>query len=188
MADGVTGLEGRAIDGLVRVELSGPRGMITLRGDLSSSAIKNAATGVSGVDFPGQRECNCVDERGIGWMSPDELLVMVPYADIPKALQMIETTLEAEHALAADVSDARSLFTISGSQSRDVLAKLAPVDLSPAAFKPGEFRRTRLAQVPAAFWMRDNDTFELICFRSVSEYVSGLLTTAARPSTSPNFF
>jgi len=40
-----------------------------------------------------------------------------------------------------------------------VMAKLAPVDLVPGQFEPGMIRRTRISQVPAAFWMKDEQTF-----------------------------
>ena len=41
------------------------QGMITLRGDLSTSAVKNAATGVAAVDMPARGQANCVEDRGI---------------------------------------------------------------------------------------------------------------------------
>jgi len=40
-------------------------------------------------------------------------------------------------------------------------------------------RRTRFAQVPAAFWMQDDNSAEVVAFRSVAAYVFGLLKTAA---------
>jgi len=76
---------------------------------------------------------------------------------------------------------ARAVFRISGDKAREVICKLAPVDMSPKAFPAGHFRRTRLAQTPAAFWMPDAQTVELICFRSVADYVFGLLSRAAMP-------
>ncbi|MGC1503573.1 MAG: sarcosine oxidase subunit gamma, partial [Sulfitobacter sp.] len=42
------------------------------------------------------------------------------------------------------------------------------------------FRRTRLAQVPAAFWMPDAETVQIICFRSVAQYVFDVLNVAAQ--------
>jgi sarcosine oxidase subunit gamma len=69
-----------------------------------------------------------------------------------------------------------------------VLAKGAPVDLAPAAFGVGDFRRTRLGQVAAAFWMPAPDTFELMCFRSVAGYVADWLANAARPGSLAGYF
>ncbi|WP_212526095.1 sarcosine oxidase subunit gamma family protein [Actibacterium sp. MT2.3-13A] len=188
MSEPVSALDGAACEGFARVAEQGPRGMITLRGDLASVAVKNAATGVAGVDFPGQRECHVVGERGLAWMSPDELMVMLPHAEVPAAVATMTGALSGEHSLVADVSDARALFRIEGPGAREVLAKLAPVDLSPAAFAPGMIRRTRLAQVPAAFWMAGAETFELVCFRSVAQYVFDLLKGAAAPGGEVGYF
>ena len=43
------------------------------------------------------------------------------------------------------------------------------------------FRRTRMAQVPAAFWLDEAGNFHLICFRSVADYAFELLKVSAQP-------
>mgnify|MGYP001042425399 FL=1 len=113
-------------------------------------------------------------------MSPDELLVMVPYAQAAEVVDQIDKALSGTHYLAENVSDARALIFVEGPYAREVIAKLAPADLHPDSFKPGDFRRTRLGQVAAAFWMRDEDTFEVICFRSVAGYTFDLLAASAQ--------
>jgi len=87
-----------------------------------------------------------------------------------------------------DVSDARAVFDLSGPRARDVLAKLCPVDLSQDTFTVGMFRRTRMAQVPAAFWLRGPETFRIVCFRSQAQYVFDLLKVAAQPGSAVEFF
>ena len=181
-------MPGAAFDGLARIEEVGLQGMITLRGDLASTAVKKAATGVAGVDMPGQGEETCVGPRGIFWMSPDELLVLCPYDTVAANLTKMHKTLGKAHALAVDVSDARASFRTSGPGAREVLAKLCPVDLSPEAFRPGMFRRTRMAQIPAAIWMRDAETFQIVCFRSVAVYAFGILKAAADPAAAVGAF
>ena len=52
-----------------------------------------------------------------------------------------------------------------------------PVDF--AEFEAGDFRRSRLSQVAAAVWKTQNGDFELVCFRSVAQYVFDVLTTAS---------
>ena len=71
---------------------------------------------------------------------------------------------------------------------REVMAKLAPVDLAPASFTPGMFRRTRIAQVPAAFWMPQEGVFRVVCFRSVAQYVFDVLCVAAQPGSEVGAF
>lgn len=166
----------------------GLQGMITLRGDLSAPKVKSAATSVAGGKMPIQGECTTIDARGIAWMSPDEVLVMCAYDTVTANLTKMQKALAKTHALVVNVSDARAVFEVSGPNAREVMAKLCPVDLSPETFKPGMFRRTRMAQVPAAFWMRDAETFQIICFRSVAEYVFGILKTASQPESKVGYF
>lgn len=188
MSEVVSALQGQSFAGFVTVKDAGPRGMITLRGDLASAALKKAATGVTGAGFPGSGKAKFKGDSGICWMSPDEVLILCPYAEVPEALSKLESALAGMHHLIANVSDARALITVSGADAREALAKLTPADLSPNAFGPGGFRRTRLAQVPAAFWMRDEMTFQVVCFRSVAQYVFDVLAMSARPGSEVAFF
>jgi len=187
MSEAVSALAGAVYDGLVRIEEAGPRGMITVRGDLSAAALRKAVTGVIGAAFPGQGEANFKDQAGICWMSPDELLVLCPHDKAPGAVAQMEKALARSHYLVADVSDARALFTLSGVDTREVLAKLCPADLSRAAFRPGSIRRSRLAQVPAAFWMHEDETVGVVCFRSVARYAFDALSTAAAPGSAVRY-
>ncbi len=180
MSNAVSALQGKVAPGEVTIRDAGLRGMITLRGDLANSKLKAVCTRVTGVDFPEKSNANCVGEKGLCWMSPDELLVLVPYTEVHQALKLIDKALKGTHYLAENVSDARALLYVEGTFAREVMAKLAPVDLHPATFKPGDFRRTRLGQVAAAFWMRDEDTFEVVCFRSVAGYAFDLLAASAK--------
>ncbi len=179
MSEPVSAMAGASHDGIVRVEDAGLHGMITLRGDLSSAKLKKAVKAAVGADVPAQRMIASAGEKSVAWMSPDELLLLVPYSEVGDILSGLETALAGEHFLAVNVSDARAVFALRGGQVRDVLAKLAPVDMAHDAFKPGDFRRTRLAQIAGAFWMPDNETIMIVCFRSVAEYAFNLLKTAA---------
>jgi sarcosine oxidase subunit gamma len=187
MSDAVSALGGVTwSDGIAAVQDIGPVGMITLRGD--HSAVRKAATSVTGTDMPGQREASFTGDRGICWMSPDEVLLVGPHDKVAADLTKLKKALGDTHALADDVSDARAVFRLSGPHAREVMAKLSPVDLAPGSFEPGMFRRTRLAQVAAAFRMVDAETFEIVCFRSVAQYVFDLLRTAAQPGSEVGYF
>lgn len=174
--------------GIAKIEEIGLQGMITLRGDLSKAAVKKAATSVTGVEMPALGYANYDGASGICWMSTDELLVLCPYDQVADTLAKMHTALGKAHALAVDVSDARASLRVSGLNAREVMAKLAPVDLSPEAFKLGMFRRTRMAQVAAAFWMADDATFQIVCFRSNAQYVFDLLKVAAQNGSEVGFF
>jgi sarcosine oxidase subunit gamma len=152
--------------------------MITLKGDLAAPALAAAVEAVTGCAVPGRRGIEAAGEARVGWMAPDELLLIVPRGAVPGALATLAERLGETHHLAADVSDMRAVFRVEGAGAREVLAKLCPVDLAPGAFGKGELRRTRLAQVPAAFWMEEDD-FTVVCFRSVAAYAFGVLAGAA---------
>jgi sarcosine oxidase subunit gamma len=62
------------------------------------------------------------------------------------------------------------------------------VDMAPGAFGPGQFRRTRLAQIPAAIWMQDEGVMQIVCFRSVAQYAFDLLKNAATPGSEVGLF
>jgi sarcosine oxidase subunit gamma len=163
------------------------QGMISLRGDLSSAKLKSALKSVTDAGVPARGRISLSKTGGVAWMSPDELLILTPYAKTPATVAKLTKALGTEHALVVDVSDARAVFRLKGAGWRDVLGKLTPADLSSDVFTKGQIRRTRIAQVAAAFWMVDKDTADLVCFRSVATYVSDLLALSAKDGAEVGF-
>lgn len=189
MSDPVTALSGTRMDtGIATVTEVSLQGMITLRGDLADPAVHKAATLVLPGDMPGPGTARIEGDKGVAWMSPDELLVLCPYDDVVPLLDKMHKALGKTHALAVNVSDARASFRVSGDHAREVLAKLCPVDFSPDRFTSGMFRRTRIAQVPAAIWLSDKDNLQVICFRSQAQYVFDLLTVSAQEGSAVDIF
>ena len=179
MSDPVSALNGASFQGFATIREIGPLGMITLRAK-GLKSLDKAIKAVTGTKTPAQRRIEINGDRACGWMSPDEYLLILPYAETGAALAAIGAALKGQHYLAETVSDARAVFCIEGAKADQVLAKLSPVDF--AALEAGELRRTRAAQVAAAFW-KDGDGFTLVCFRSVASYVMGLLSHSAMPGS-----
>lgn len=177
MSDPVSALGGATYQGFATLREIGPLGMITLRCK-DQKNLEKAVKAAVGTKLPAQRRIELSGDSACGWMSPDEYLLVMPYATVDKALSAIAKALKGQHHLAVDVSDARAVFRVEGPQAADVLRKLCPVDID--QLQPGELRRTRAAQVPAAFWKQDGG-FTLVCFRSVASYVMGILSHAATP-------
>ncbi len=193
MSDPVSALNGASFEGLVTIADRGPVGMITLCGDLSTAAMAKAVDTALGLPIPPMgriQPAKGVSEGQAAWMSPDEILLILPYGQVSTALRSLEKSLKGEHHLAENLSDARALFSVTGSDPlvREVLAKLSPADLHPAAFKPGDFRRSRLAQVAGAIWMPAAGQINVVCFRSVAAYVYDLLCNAADPAAPVDYF
>lgn len=188
MSDVALALGGASFEGLVKIEELAGQGMITLRGDLTDKAIVKAVKDVFGVTLPGTRETAFDGANGALWMSPDEALLLCPYEEARQRADELTARLTKAHALVVNVSDARAVFRLKGAMLREVIAKLAPVDMSPEAFTPGMVRRTRMAQVAAAFWMDDASTARVVCFRSVAAYMFGILSNAADEASAVNHF
>ena len=184
MSEPVTALNGVRYDsGLATVTEMPSQGMITLRGDLASGEIRKTLQTILSCDMPDPGQIRFAEDRALAWMSPDELLVLAPYNEVPDVLAKTTKGLATTHALALNVSDARASFRLEGQHAREVLAKLCPVDLALDVFREGMFRRTRMAQVPAAFWLCGDEAFQIVCFRSQSRYVFDLLCVAAQPGS-----
>ncbi|MDA8586375.1 hypothetical protein N9L47_08915 [Rhodobacteraceae bacterium] len=176
-------------DPLIRIEDASPMGMVTLRAELNDGKAASALA-FSGLEIPAPHQVTGTPEKGVLWMSPDELMIMT----LPDASDAMVATLneafEGTHSLAVNVSDARSAFRLKGRDAlvREVLAKLTPADMRPASLPVGRLRRTRLAQVPAAFWFTGDGEAMLICFRSVGGYVFDLLSKVAEEGTEVGYF
>lgn len=167
-------------DGYVTVSEDAPSGMLTLRGDLSSKPFVTALKKSVSTDMPASCQIVHDGQMSVGWMSPDELLILTAYDQVAGLEAGLRKSLGKRHFLVADVSDARVSFTLSGDKVREVIAKLAPVDLAPGHFAPGAFRRTRFGQISAAFWLISETEARVICFRSVAEFMFNQLSAAAR--------
>jgi sarcosine oxidase subunit gamma len=171
----------------IAIKEAGLQGMVTLRGDFSDPAMREAAEAAAGVAAPETRKVVRSGDRALAWMAPDELLLLLPYAEADAAAAAFEAKLEGRPGMAVTVSDARALFRLTGEGAREVIAKGAPVDLSRAAFGPGDLRRSHLGQLAAAFWQvsESPEVFEVICFRSVAGYVFDWLVDSAEAETLP---
>lgn len=188
MSEPVSALNKAGFTGISEIEECGLQGMITLRGEMSLAAVKKAATTASGETLPAPLKVSGGLGGGLAWMAPDELLVMCPHDMAGDKVAQMTKNLGKAHGLAVNVSDARAVFRVSGTGAREVLAKLCPLDLAPDAFQPGDFRRTRMAQIPAALWMEEGGSIAIICFRSVAQYAFDLLQTAAQEGSETGYF
>ncbi len=185
MSDPVSALNGIVFEGpLVSVKELGAVGMVTIRGDFASKPFAAAIKKVCGGPIPAQRKF----EGCLGWMSPDELIWTGDYADAAGIASALANELGDEHHLAVNVSDARAVFRLTGQGARELIAKGAPVDMSPASFSPGDLRRTHIGQVAAAFWMNDDEGLTLVCFRSYAGYLFDWLSASAKDGATPGLY
>lgn len=175
MSNAVSALQGASSNGSVTVREAGLCGMVTLKADLKAAA--KAVKEVTDQAMPEARRIT-KGTMSVAWMAPDEVLILCDHAEADAVVAKLTRALKDTHHLAVNVSDARAIFMVEGGAIKDVLGKLTPADLG--ALEPLEMRRSRLAQIAAAFWI-EGDTATVICFRSVAQYAFDLLTRAAAP-------
>ena len=188
MSNAVSAMQGASFKGSISVQDAGLQGMITLRGDLQSELLAKAVKTAVGVSIPKVGTINSGKKGSAAWMSPDEVLLLVDYANADAIIAKLEKTITSEHILAVNVSDARAVFTLEGPAIRDVLAKGSPANMSADALSIGDTRRTRLGQLPVAFWLSTEHTATVVCFRSVGEHVYNWLRTAGQKGAVPNYY
>ena len=170
----------RSYSGYVKVSEKTAVGMLTVRGDFRSSKFKTFFTKAVGTKLPKEREV-ILARNNVAWMSPDELLILCDYGDVSNLIQNLQIELKGQHHMLVNVSDARALFEVSGSGIREVIAKLAPVNI--ATLEIGEIRRTRFSQIAAAFWLTSETSLSIICFSSVADYMFDLLKISSMPNS-----
>ena len=126
MSNAVSALNGKVYAGFAEMSEAGLQGMITLRADLAAPEVKAAVKKVTGCAMPEPRRIVTTGGKAAAWMSPDELMLLVPYKDAPAAVAQLDKALAKSHALACDVSDARVLFRVTGAKAADSAAKAVP--------------------------------------------------------------
>jgi sarcosine oxidase subunit gamma len=84
-------------------------------------------------------------------------------------------------AALSDQSDSRLIVALSGPAARATLAKLAPIDLHPRAFRDGETAVTLLGHIGGQVTLIDDrPTYELMVSRSYAgSFLHSLLDAAA---------
>mmetsp|Transcript_31984 Transcript_31984/g.41166 ORF Transcript_31984/g.41166 Transcript_31984/m.41166 type:complete len:112 (+) Transcript_31984:59-394(+) len=103
MSKAVSALDGVTFDGFAKVEETGLRGMITVRGDLASKEMAAAVKAATGAEMPVLRKITSGDKGAVAWMSPDELLVVVDYDAANATVATLTDALKDSHALVANV-------------------------------------------------------------------------------------
>ena len=173
-----TAMNGARATGYVDVSEAPATGMITLRGDLADAGVQKAVKATMGAGVPATLAITDADVGQILWMSPDELMIVCAYDQADHVVADLIAALGDTHSMVVNVSDARAVFDLNGSATPEIIAKLAPIDMK--FMQTGTVRRTRFAQIPAAFWMTSNDSARIICFRSVAKYMFNQLRNSAQ--------
>ena len=121
-----------------------------------------------GLTFPEPGVCHEAKGLRLAWSGLDQAFLIGSAPD-----QSL-----GRHAALIDQSDAWTHLGIEGAAARDVLARLVPIDLSPAACPKGSARRTLLGHMSALILHPGGDRFEVLVFRSMAQSAVHDLTRA----------
>lgn len=170
------------VPGIVALRDSGFFGQIDLRGDPTDSSYLAEVRQVLGLDLPTSANTVAVSgDRAALWLSPDEWLIMVPFATRAQTIDDLKRALAGKHVSITDVSSNRTILELSGSKSREVLAKGCGLDLHPRAFKAGQCAQTVVARSQAVIWQVDETpTYRVLVRPSFAAYLTDFFIDAMK--------
>ena len=166
-----------------RVEVGGPvrPALVSLRVGAEASPAVEAALGAAlprpaGLATRNGSVTATVTVFGLG---PDEWLVRVPPDGEERWLERLEAAAAGSFAAAVLVSDAWSVFTVTGPDALDVLAQSTGVDVHPSAFPTGRAVRAGFARISALIHrLDDRPSFDVYVDASLSLYTGRWLESA----------
>ncbi len=180
------------LDGAAVIERGGVRlaenpdvGKVNLRGDAGDAAWLAAIQTAVEIDLP-QAPNTSTETPPLSalWLAPDEWMLVCAGGSEPDVIASLEAALADFHASVVDVTDARTVFRLSGAGARDLLAKGCALDLHPRAFGLGDVAQTMLAKAAVILHQTTDDAdaagpvFDIYVPRSFADYLWIWLTDA----------
>jgi sarcosine oxidase subunit gamma len=165
----------------VTIGRSPPTQLIAIRVRADDVAARAAVVEALGMELPSEPQRPSV-ARGsrIFWVAPDHFLLAVGTDGRATAAQLCDA-LRVWHIAVLDVTDTRTVFTVSGPAARELLAGGTGVDLHPRAFRTGGAALTRFAALSVLLTqISEVPAFELFAERAAEEYLWKWLNDAAR--------
>jgi len=171
---GLNALASQKTDGAgITLGESAHRGIINIRGDATDGAFTAAVKNATGCDLP--IAANTVASAGdvrILWLGPNEWWVVGTDARRAGLLDGLRQAFAGQHTNVTDVSESRTVITMSGPAARDVLARGISNDLHPRAFGPGQCIQTSLSRANVLLHQTDNTpSYEIYVLKSFSDYL-----------------
>lgn len=108
-----------------------------------------------GLPFPEPGQMTDGGGRTAIWVGPGQAIVL-------------GSAIPPEGAAVADQSSGWAILTLTGASSRDVLARLTPLDLRENAFPERATARTLIGHMTASLTRTGPETYEVMVFRSMA--------------------
>ncbi len=162
-----------------RAEVRGPErpALVSLRAGPEGSPAFERALGVALPRPAGPVAGN--DSVTVLGLGPDEWLARVPPREEADWLARLEAAAAVSFAAAVLVSDAWSVFTLTGPDTLDVLARSTGVDVHPSVFPTGRAARAGFARISALIHrLDDRPSFDVYVDASLARYAGRWMEAA----------
>jgi sarcosine oxidase subunit gamma len=163
------------------VEAHRGRACIDLRGDPNDARFLRAVASVTDLRLPLEPGASVSGLlASVLWLGPDEWLVCSDTQAGEALAASLRAALRGIASAVVDVSAARIVYAVGGSNARALLAKGCPLDLHERAFAAGRCAQTLLAKVPILIHRASTEpTFDIHVARSFRDYAWAWLQAAA---------
>jgi sarcosine oxidase subunit gamma len=149
------------------------RAIINIRGDAHSPGFAAAVKTATGADLPVVANTVIMtDDVRILWLGPDEWWVAAPDAKRTELIERLRRSFAGQHTAVTDVSESRTIITMTGPAARDVLARGISLDLHPRAFGPGQCAQTGMSKAIVLLHQVDSlPSYEVYILKSFADYL-----------------
>lgn len=151
---------------------SAHRTIVNVRGDGTDPAFVAAVRSVTGADLPVKPNTTALsDTCRILWLGPHEWWIVAGGGSEERLVADLRQAFSGLHAAVIDVSESRTVITLSGPRARDVLARGCSLDLHPRVFTTGQCAQTGLAKANILICQTDSaPVFEIFVLKSFADY------------------
>ena len=93
----------------------------------------------------------------------------------------LREAIPADAGCVTSLEGARTRLFVEGPRARDLLGRLVPIDLHPAAFPVGGFAQTGMHHVAGLLFRASEDRYEFFALRTFAAFTCEVLVDAALP-------
>jgi len=149
------------------------RAIINIRGDAGDLVFSTAVKVATGADLPfAANTVSAADDLRILWLGPNEWWVVAPDAKRTELIERLRQSFSGQRTAVTDVSESRTVITISGPATREVLARGVSLDLHPRAFGPGQCAQTGMSKANIVLHqIDDRPSYEIYILKSFADYL-----------------